>query len=95
MDPQAGTMVFEEVGPSGVEDAAPTVTRHRIAVLSSTMFVRARRVAGPGPAGWSGDFVEELVESWSVEQGDFVTILCLHEGRFLTALEIIVTVVDR
>lgn len=63
-------------------------------VTPFTSFVRARRVAEAEPGGYPGDFREELLEPWTIRVGDFATVLCQHDGEFLTALEIVVTEVE-
>ena len=35
-----------------------------------------------------------MVEPWTIRVGDFATVLCQHDGEFLTALEIVVTEVE-
>lgn len=92
LDRAASTLVIEEVGPSG-GSATPNMTRRAVTITPATTFVQARRMAGPAPSGWVGDFVEELLEPWAIEPGDFVTVLCQHDRRFRTALEVVVTVI--
>lgn len=94
IDRQAGTILFEEIGPWRVEDGSAPATRQTIVVIASTSFVLARRVPGRGPGGWRGEFVEEPVAPWTIKAGDFATILCLHDRGFLTALEIVVAADD-
>lgn len=94
VDPNAWTIDLEEIGPWRVRDGETVLTRYRIAVTPFTNFVRARRVAESGRRGYPGDFVEEFVEPWTLRVGDFVTVLCQHDGTFLTALEIVVSQPD-
>jgi len=94
LDPNAWTIDLDEVGPWRVRDGATVLTRYRITVTPFTNFVRARRVAEGGPRGYPGDFLEELLLPWTLRVGDFVTVLCQHDGRFITALEIVVSEAD-
>ena len=90
VDEEGGTLLLAEVGPWRATDAA-AVTRYAVKVTPHTMFVLARRQ--PSHTTWPGGFVEGTTEAWTVKTGDFATVLCVHEGRSATALEIVVTVV--
>jgi hypothetical protein len=92
-DRVTNTIVIGEIGPWRLKDGATDGTRHAVTITPVTMFVLAGRVPGPGPNGWIGDFAEELLAPWALREGDFVTVLCQHDGRFLTALEIVVTAI--
>lgn len=91
VDRNAGTIELGEIGPWRVVGGVTVVSRHTITVTRFTNFVRVRRAAEPRHGGYPGDFVEDLLAPWEIRPGDFVTVLCQHDGRFLTALEIAVT----
>jgi hypothetical protein len=93
VDRGASTIVLGEIGPWRVRDGETEVVHHTMTVTPLTTFVRSRRLPGAGPTGWMGDFVEEIADPWAVRPGDFITVLCQHEGRFLTALEVVVAVI--
>ena len=91
IDRQSGTLAIDEVSRSGVGKPAATVTRLTMHVSPHTMFVAARRADG---GSRSDGFSETLLPDWTVKFGDFVAVLCQHDGPFLSALEIVVTAPD-
>ena len=92
LDKEAGTIVVGEIGPWRVKGGVTEVTPRTIAVTSATEFKQVRRATGAGPTGWIGDFVEVGIGAWELKKGDFVTVEVQREGRRLTALKVVVSV---
>lgn len=83
IDPGAGMMVIEEVGPG--RGSTPVMTRRTITITSRTKFNRFIRVSGPG--GFAGDFIEVVLDADDVALGEFVTAECsLERGRLVAFL---------
>jgi hypothetical protein len=88
IDPAAGVLVLEEVGPWRVVNGETVVTRVTIGLTDSTRFASFIRVDAPG--GYRGDFLEVPLDAYDVAPGDYVTIDCLHTGTRMTALSVAV-----
>lgn len=86
----AGTIVLGEMGPWRVKGGVTEITERTIAVIPSTEFTRVKRVPGPGPAGWAGDFVEVRLGVWEVKAGDLVTVEVREKDQRLIALKVVV-----
>lgn len=90
IDRQAGMLVLGEVGPWRVERGETRITRRTISVISSTEFALVKRAAEPA-GDFPGAFTETPLGAWGLREGDFVTVDCLHEGKRMTALKVLVT----
>jgi hypothetical protein len=88
IDPEAGVMVLEEVGPWRVERGATVVTRRTIRLTPSTKYNLFMRVEVPG--AFAGDFIEVALDPNDVALGDFVTAECVRRGGRLVALAVTV-----
>jgi hypothetical protein len=92
VDRAGGLIVVEGMGPWRVEGGVTQLERRSIAVGPSTALVKVRRASGVAPSGWTGDFVESMLEPWQVGVGDWVTVTFEHDGGRPAAIRI--TVVD-
>jgi hypothetical protein len=92
VDRAGGLIVVEGMGPWRVEGGVTQLERRSIAVGPSTALVKVRRASGVAPSGWTGDFVESMLEPWQVGGGDWVTVTFKHDGGRPAAIRI--TVVD-
>jgi hypothetical protein len=84
------TFVLAEVGPWQVRDGAIVMTYRTITVTPDTEMMIVGRGDEP-TSGFPGDFVATRVGPDGVYLNDYVTVDCLHEGKRLIALKIIVT----
>ncbi len=84
VDRAAGTIAIDEMNPGHVGKPSAAVTRITMRVTPHTGFIAARR-ADDG-RDWPGGFLETSLPGWTIKVGDSVTVLCQHEGPFLTAL---------
>jgi hypothetical protein len=88
VDADQGTIVLAELGPWRLDTETTVITVRTIVVTPDTDFALVRRVDPSN--GFSGDFVVDDVEPWAIYPGDFVTVDCVHRGRRLVALRILV-----
>ena len=87
VDNVVGTIVLGEVGPWRVERGITQMTSRVIAMTASTKFVEVKRGA---ETPFPGDFVETALDAGALKVGDFVTVECLHKGKRMTALKVVV-----
>ncbi len=88
IEPGAGKLVLDEVGPWRVRDGVTQLTRRTIELTKATTYVASQR--GDGAAsGFGGDFVEREIASADIHAGSFVAIECEHRGARMIALKII------
>jgi hypothetical protein len=88
VDPSAGVIVVEGMGPWRIKDGVTQVERHTVRVTSATAFVLVERAKGPAPSGWVGDFVESGLPGWQVKPGDWVTAIMQPGDKRPTAIRI-------
>jgi hypothetical protein len=86
VDPAAGRMVIEEVGPWVVEKGLTRVAARTIRFTPETKFSVFMRVDRQGY--FAGDFMEVPLEPGDVSPGDFVTAECVRRGRDLVAVTV-------
>lgn len=87
VDQAAASIVIEEVGPL-LKTGKSEIRRVKVQVGSSAEFTLARRIAGAGPDGWIGAYVETPLPAWQVKDGDFA-VVAVDKGKAVK-----VTVVD-
>jgi hypothetical protein len=90
VDPSAGMIVVEGMGPWQIKEGVTQVERRPVGVTSATAFVRVKRVSGPTPSGWVGDFVETGLPAWQVKPGEWVTAITTAGDKKPTAIRIYV-----
>lgn len=90
VDPSAGVIVVEGMGPWQIKEGVTQVERRTVGVTSATAFVRVKRASGPAPSGWVGDFVESGLPAWRVKPGEWVTAITTPGDKKLTAIRIYV-----
>jgi hypothetical protein len=90
VDPSAGVIVVEGMGPWQIKEGVTQVERRTVGVTSATAFVRVKRATGPAPSGWVGDFVESGLPAWQVKPGDWVTAITMAGDKRPTAIRIYV-----
>lgn len=90
VDRVAGTVILGELREWRTQQGVEII-RRPIVVEVATAFVRARRQP-EAPSGYRGDWTEEALAAWGLQEGDFVTVECVHEGSRLVATRI--TLVD-
>lgn len=88
VEPGAGKLVLDEVGPWRVKDGVTQLTRRTIEVTKATTYVASRR-ADDAASGFAGDFVEQQIAAADIRAGTFVTIECEHRGPRMIARKII------
>jgi hypothetical protein len=88
VDPSAGTIVVDGMGPWQVKEGVTQVEHRRIHVTPSTEFVSVKRAIGPAPSGWVGDFVESPLSAWQVKPGEWVTVTVQADHGRPTAVRI-------
>ena len=94
VDPAAGTVTIEEIGPWRVEGGRTVVTPLTVRTVGSTVWTRARRATGAGPSGWDGEFVETPRGVWEVKPGDYVTVEVKADGKRRVAVLVTVAELD-
>jgi hypothetical protein len=90
VDRSAGAIVVGDMGPWRIKNGVTQVDRRTIAVTPSTEFLSVKRVSGPAPSGWVGDFVESGRPGWQVKAGDWVTVIVKADDPRPTAVRIYV-----
>jgi hypothetical protein len=93
VDPQAGTIVLDEVGPWKVRNGATVVTKRTIAVPADATLVIVRR-APQAPSGYANDWVEERASLAALKPGAFVTAETESRDGRLVAMRVVVATPD-
>jgi len=86
VDPRAGLLFIEEVGPWPIEQGQIVVTRRTINLTPETTINTFIRVDVPGR--FAGDFIEVELDAEDITPGDFATAQCVRERGRLVAVRV-------
>jgi len=51
-------------------------------------------VAGAGPSGWDGEFIEVPQDAWELKPGEYATVECQRVGKRQVATRVTVSELD-